>query len=76
MSQRIPLVTIGLLQFMTPGLQLASGVLLLGEHMTPTRWVGFGIVWLALLVLTFDSVSAARRRRPTPTEPDLTEATP
>lgn len=75
-ARRIPLVTIGLLQFMTPGLQLASGVLLLGEHMTPTRWVGFGIVWLALLVLTFDSVSAARRRRPTPIEPDLTEATP
>ena len=40
---RVPLVTIGLLQFVTPILQPLCGVLLLGEAMTPTRWTGFGI---------------------------------
>lgn len=61
-ARRVPLVTIGLLQFITPVLQLLVGVLLLGESVPLTRWVGFAIVWLALAVLTLDSVRAAHRR--------------
>lgn len=60
---RVPLVTIGLLQFITPVLQLLCGVLLLGEHMPIARWVGFAIVWIALVLLTIDSLSAATRAR-------------
>lgn len=55
-ARRLPLVTIGLLQFLTPVLQLLCGVLLLHEHMSAQRWVGFGIVWVALAVLTLDSL--------------------
>ncbi len=55
-ARRVPLVTIGLLQFVTPVLQLLCGVLLLHEHMSAQRWVGFGIVWVALAVLTVDSL--------------------
>jgi chloramphenicol-sensitive protein RarD len=62
-ARRVPLVTIGLLQFVTPVLQLLCGVLLLGETMTTSRWVGFGIVWTALLVLTLDSIKSVRTRR-------------
>lgn len=62
-ARRIPLVTIGLLQFLTPVLQLMVGVLLLGERLTPARWAGFGIVWVALLLLTVDSLRAAHRTR-------------
>jgi chloramphenicol-sensitive protein RarD len=62
-ARRVPLVTIGLLQFVTPVLQLLCGVLLLGETMGTSRWIGFGIVWLALLVLTFDSIRSVRTRR-------------
>jgi chloramphenicol-sensitive protein RarD len=62
-ARRVPLVTIGLLQFVTPVLQLICGVLLLGETMEPSRWIGFGIVWVALLVLTFDSIRSLRTRR-------------
>jgi chloramphenicol-sensitive protein RarD len=62
-ARRVPLVTIGLLQFITPVLQLICGVLLLGETMNPSRWIGFGIVWIALLVLTFDSIRSVRTRR-------------
>jgi chloramphenicol-sensitive protein RarD len=64
-ARRIPLVSIGLIQFITPVLQLLCAVLLLGEHMPAERWVGFGIVWLALAVLSVDSLlslHAARRR--------------
>lgn len=62
-ARRVPLVTIGLLQFITPILQLLAGVLLLGEQMSAARWVGFGIVWVALVVLSVDSLRAARRTR-------------
>ena len=62
-ARRVPLVTIGLLQFITPVLQLTCGVVLLGETMRPSRWVGFGIVWVALLVLTIDSIHSVRTRR-------------
>ncbi len=61
-ARRIPLTLVGLLQFVTPVLQLLCGVVLLGEHMSAQRWVGFGIVWVALLVLTVDSVAARPRR--------------
>ncbi len=66
-ARRVPLVTIGLLQFITPVLQLLCGVLLLGEHMSGARWIGFAIVWVALVVLSVDSVrNFPRRRRGTP----------
>jgi chloramphenicol-sensitive protein RarD len=62
-ARRVPLSTLGLLQYLTPTLQLLCGVLLLGEHMSPARWAGFGLVWVALVVLTADTVRSASRRR-------------
>jgi chloramphenicol-sensitive protein RarD len=62
-ARRVPLSTIGLLQYLTPTLQLLCGVVLLGERMSPARWAGFGLVWVALVVLTADTVQAASRRR-------------
>ncbi len=61
-ARRVPLSTIGLLQYLTPVLQLLCGVLLMGERMPGSRWVGFTIVWLALVVLSVDSVRTARLR--------------
>ena len=64
-ARRIPLVTIGLIQFITPIMQLLCAVLLLGEHLPRERWIGFGIVWVALLLLSLDSLLSlhgARRR--------------
>jgi chloramphenicol-sensitive protein RarD len=62
-ARRIPLVTVGLIQFITPVLQLVVGVTLLGEHVSGRLWVGFGIVWVALAVLSWDSLRAARNTR-------------
>ncbi|KRE35923.1 hypothetical protein ASG73_14700 [Janibacter sp. Soil728] len=68
-ARRIPLVTIGLIQFITPVIQLVVSVTLLGEHIDTARWLGFGIVWIALVCLTVDSLrTARRRRRPSPDE--------
>jgi len=61
-ANRIALSTLGLLQYIGPTLQFLIGVLLLNEPMSAVRWAGFSLVWLALVVLTADSVMAYRRR--------------
>jgi chloramphenicol-sensitive protein RarD len=60
-ARRVPLTVIGLLQFVAPILQFIIGAWLLGEPMPLERWIGFGLVWLALIVLTVDSLVFARR---------------
>lgn len=60
-ARRLPLATVGLLQYLAPVLQLAIGVLVAGERMPPARWWGFGLVWVALVVLTVDGLRHARR---------------
>ena len=60
-ARRVPLTVIGLLQFVAPILQFIIGAWLLGEPMPLERWIGFGLVWLALIVLTIDSLLFARR---------------
>ncbi len=59
-ANRIPLTTIGLLQYLTPTLQLAIGVWIFGEPMPPVRLVGFGLVWLALAIVTVDGIRRSR----------------
>ncbi|WP_322746787.1 EamA family transporter [Cellulomonas sp. S1-8] len=63
-ARRLPLSTVGLLQYLTPVLHLAIGVLVAGEEMPPARWWGFGLVWLALVVLTVDGLRHSRRPAP------------
>lgn len=62
-ARRAPLSVIGLLQFVAPIIQFVIGVWLLGEPMTTERWIGFGLVWLALVLLSADSLVAARKNR-------------
>ena len=57
---RVPLVTLGLLQYLTPTLQFGLGVLYFHEDMPTGRWVGFGLVWVALAMFTVESL---RHRR-------------
>ena len=62
-AARLPLFAIGLTQYLTPVLQFIFGVVFLGEAMSTTRWIGFVLVWVALIVLAVDLVRAARGRR-------------
>ena len=57
---RIPLVTIGILQYLAPVMQFLIGVLVYGEDMPVSRLAGFALVWLALAVFTVDAVRSAR----------------
>ncbi|MFD7878545.1 EamA family transporter RarD [Streptomyces sp. NPDC059766] len=58
---RVPLSTLGLLQYMAPVFQFLLGVLYFGEAMPPERWAGFALVWLALALLTWNALRTARR---------------
>ncbi|MGM9474733.1 EamA family transporter RarD [Pseudarthrobacter sp. YS3] len=60
-ARRLPLTTIGLLQYVAPVLQFIVALVVFREAMTTERWIGFGVVWLALLVLTVDMLRATRR---------------
>ncbi|QDP95219.1 EamA family transporter RarD [Microlunatus elymi] len=62
-ATRIPLSTIGLLQYITPTTQFLLGVLYFGEQMPPGRWIGFGLVWIALMILTVGTLITVRQRR-------------
>jgi chloramphenicol-sensitive protein RarD len=50
------------LQYLTPTAQFLLGVFYFGEAMSPARWIGFGLVWAALIVLTAAGLRSARRR--------------
>nr|WP_231938695.1 EamA family transporter RarD [Arthrobacter sp. B6] len=60
-ARRLPMTTIGLLQYFAPVLQFIVALVVFREAMTLDRWLGFGVVWLALLVLTVDMLRAARK---------------
>ncbi|SER15308.1 EamA family transporter RarD [Microlunatus flavus] len=64
-ATRLPLSTLGLLQYLAPTLQFVLGITYFGESMSTGRWVGFGLVWLALIVMTADGLLRARRNRAT-----------
>ena len=59
-ARRIPLSVVGLLQYLTPLMQLSIGIFVYGEPMPPARLAGFAIVWLALAVFTVDMLRHAR----------------
>jgi chloramphenicol-sensitive protein RarD len=60
---RVPLSTLGLLQYLAPVFQFGLGILYFHEAMPPERWAGFALVWLALTILTWDALRNARRTR-------------
>ena len=57
---RIPLASVGLLQYITPTMQFMIGVLVYGEDMPLSRFAGFLLVWVALVVFATDAVRAIR----------------
>ncbi|PYI40254.1 EamA family transporter RarD [Arthrobacter psychrolactophilus] len=60
-ASRLSMTGIGLLQFMTPVVQFIIAITLLGEHMSLERWIGFSIVWVALIILMTDMLVHYRK---------------
>jgi len=65
-ARRLPLSTIGLLQYFAPALQFTFGVVVYHEPMPTSRLIGFALVWVALVVLTVDGLANRRGQQPAP----------
>ena len=63
-ARRLPLVTLGLLQYVAPTLQFLIGVLAFGERMPPLDRIAFPLIWAGCLVYAYDGVRTARAVAP------------
>ncbi len=59
-TTRLPYTVIGLLQYITPTIQFSIGVWVRHEDMPMARWVGFVIIWCALIALAIDLLRSSR----------------
>ncbi len=62
-AKRVTLTSLGLMQYITPLLQMLIAVFVVHEHISPERWIGFAIIWVAVVVFTVDMLVRARSRR-------------
>jgi chloramphenicol-sensitive protein RarD len=62
-ARRIPLSMIGLFQYIAPTLQFLIGVFLFHEPFTRSRFIGFSMVWLGLLLSALESLARHRALR-------------
>ena len=60
-ARRVPLSTMGFLQYITPSILALMGVFLYGETFAGPRAVGFVFIWVALLLYTAEGLWAGRR---------------
>lgn len=65
-ANRVPLTVLGILQYITPVLQLIVGLLIFHEPLPAAELIGFALVWLAIAIFTWDALLRARRTRPEP----------
>ncbi len=75
-ARRIPYSLAGILQYVAPTLQLLCGVLLLGETFGSNRAIGFGCIWVALLIYAGDSLRRARAAQARAPEPQCDSHVP
>ena len=59
---RVSMVSLGLLQYLAPTIQFALGILVFQEAMPASRWIGFGLVWVALAMFTVEALNHRRRQ--------------
>jgi chloramphenicol-sensitive protein RarD len=67
-ARRLPLSVIGLMQYLAPVMQFTFGVSIMGEPMPLERWIGFSLVWIALVILSVDALRHRRNRLIQPTQ--------
>jgi chloramphenicol-sensitive protein RarD len=62
-ARRLPMATLGLMQYIAPTLQFLCGVLLLGETLSTGQMASFGLIWVGLILFASDGIAHARRNR-------------
>ncbi len=59
---RVSMVSLGLLQYLAPTIQFVLGLVVFHEDMPASRWIGFSLVWVALVVFTVEALNHRRRQ--------------
>lgn len=62
-AKHLPMVALGMIQYLSPVWQFLIGWLVLGEPMPASRWAGFVLVWIAILVFAVDILGQGWRRK-------------
>lgn len=61
-AHELSLTTLGMIQYITPVLQMLWAVFVVHEHIEPARWIGFGLIWVAVIIFTTDTLFNVPRR--------------
>ena len=62
-AQKIPLSTIGILQYLAPTMQLLIGVLIYDESFPQQKLIGYGLVWVALFIFWLEGWLTRRNKK-------------
>jgi chloramphenicol-sensitive protein RarD len=60
-ARRLPLSVLGFFQYLAPSLQFLLAVTVFGEKVEPARFAAFGLIWLALVVVSLDAAREKQR---------------
>lgn len=60
-AKKTSLTTLGVLQYIAPTLQFLIGVFIYNEDFNRTRFIGFSIIWIALIIYTIESILYAKK---------------
>lgn len=61
-ARHLPMVALGMIQYLSPIWQFLIGWLVFREPMPPSRWAGFVLVWVAIVIFAVDVLRQGRRR--------------
>ncbi|MET0364537.1 MAG: EamA family transporter RarD [Sphingobium sp.] len=64
-ARLLPMVTLGLIQYITPTMLFLTAILLYGEHLTPAKWATFALIWTGLIIFATHALHSARNARVT-----------
>jgi chloramphenicol-sensitive protein RarD len=67
-ARRIPLATIGFLQYLAPTISLLIGIFLFGENFSGIHFLAFSFIWVALAIYTFSKTKLFKRLQHVPLE--------
>ena len=63
-AKQLPLTTIGMLQYITPTMQMLWALFITQEYLSPARWLGYIIIWVAVAIYLSDLLAQRRGKRP------------
>jgi len=69
--QRISMTSLGIIQYLGPTLQFLSGVFIFHEIIDQSRLIGYGTVWLGLIIFALEGLYIARKNQATQKTPTM-----